>query len=268
MRQKDCTVLVTSCDAYSDVAAPFIVLFRKYWPDCPFEVVLLTETVAPPAAGPAFDRVIATGRGKCWCEMLAEALGQVDTPYVILQMDDFYFSAPVDTANILRRLDQAKAFDVANLRLVPLPPGRTPWPGTDLLEMPKDVAYCVTCQTGIWNRDYLLGLARRNKSAWEFERYGSFMVGGERRPLLVTPAKEYPVLDTVHKGYWEPCGVRVLRENGLACDFSRRGTPPLAVRLREGAKKLVFALFPWTLIVRVQNVFNAGMKESPKDMTP
>ena len=265
VKDKDCTVLVTSCDGYSDVAAPFIVLFRRYWPDCPFETVLLTETVAPPAGDAAFDRVIATGKGKCWCEMLAEALEQISTPYVILQMDDFYFSTQVDTANILRRLAQAKEFDAANLRLVPLPPGRTPFPGTDLREMPKDVAYCVTCQTGIWNREFLLGLARRNKSAWEFERYGSFMVGDERRVLLVTPSKEYPVLDTVHKGYWEPCGVRVLKENGIPYDFSRRGQPPLPVRVKEGLKKLVFAIFPWTLIVRVQNVFNAGMKEKRKE---
>ena len=37
----DCTVLVTSCDAYRDVEAPFLKLFRKYWPDCPFDLMLL-----------------------------------------------------------------------------------------------------------------------------------------------------------------------------------------------------------------------------------
>lgn len=260
----DLTVLVTSCDAYHDVESPFLSLFRKHWPDCPFELVLLTETglpvegVPPDTAG--FDQVIATGKGKDWCAMLAEAMEQVHTPYVLLLMNDYLLSSPVDTKSFMVRLEQAKAFDVANLRLNPNPPGREGWRDTDLLEYPKNVAYSVTCQTGIWNREYLLGLARRNKSAWEFERYGSFMLGDETRPLLVTPTKEFPFVDAVHKGYWEKFGVEVCERNGVKIDFAARGLPPLSVKIREGIKSLIFAIFPWTLIVRIQNMFNIGKK--------
>ena len=260
MTHPDCTVLVTSCDGYHDVEGPFIALWRRFWPDCPFETVLLSETES--CAG--FDRVILTGKGRCWCEMLVEALDQIATPYVILLMNDYYLESPVDTANILRRLGQAKTFDAANLRLMPNPPGRRPFhpdEGCDLLEYPKNAAYCVTCQTGIWNREYLRGLAARNRSAWEFERLGSFMLEGETRPLLVTREKEFPFLDSVHKGYWEPWGVRVMRENGVAYDFARRGEPPFRVRLRERLKALVFAVLPWTFLVRVQNALGIGMKE-------
>lgn len=261
MTHPACTVLVTSCDAYHDVVGPFIALWRKFWPDCPFETVLLSETVSCDG----FDRVILTGKGKCWCEMLVEALDQIATPYVVLLMNDYYLEAPVDTANVLRRLEQAQAFDAANLRLMPNPPGRRAFrPDCDLREYPRNAAYCVTCQTGIWNRGYLRGLAARNRSAWEFERFGSFMLADETRPLLVTPTKEFPFLDAVHKGYWEPWGVRVLRENGIAYDFSRRGTPPASVRMREACKKLVFAVFPWTFIVRVQNLLGVGMKEKKR----
>ena len=260
MKSNDCTVVVTSCDAYRDVERPFLTLFRKYWPDCPFELVLVTET----AATGGFDRTIATGTGKTWCQMLVEALDEIDTPYVLLLMNDYLLDAQVDTANILRRLGQARAFDAANLRLNPNPKGRTAWRDTDLLEFPKNVAYCVSCQTGFWRRDYLASLARRNKSAWEFERYGSFMVGDVAQPLLVTPTREFPFVDTVHKGHWVPDGVALLRRNNIDYDFSVRAPQPFGVRVREGLKSLVFAIFPWTLIVRVQNVFNAGMKERPR----
>ena len=260
----DLTVLVTSCDAYHDVEAPFLRLFRRHWPDCPFELVLLTETGLPveglPSGVMGFDRVVATGKGKSWCTMLAEALEKVDTPYVLMLMNDYLLSAPVDTGAFLARLGQAKAFDAANLRLNPNPPGRRRWRDTDLLEYPKNVAYSVTCQTGIWNRGYLLGLARRNRSAWEFERYGSFMLEGETRPLLVTPTKEFPFVDAVHKGCWEKFGVEVCERNGIAVDFAARGLPPLSVRIVEGVKSLIFAIFPWTLIVRVQNLFGIGKK--------
>lgn len=261
-KNPDCTVLVTSCDAYGDVEGPFLALFRRYWPNCPFELVVNGETRA--AAG--FDRAILSGRGKTWCQMLTEALDQVTTPYVLLLMNDYFLASAVDTVRVLRRLEQAKAFGAANLRLNPSPPGRRPFgaPADELLEMPKNVAYCVTCQAGIWNRGYLRGLAAQNRSAWEFERYGSFMLAGETRPLLVTPTREFPFVDAVHKGYWEPHGVQVLKANGMAYDFARRGLPPWQVRVCEGVKSLVFKVFPWTLIVRIQNLLGVGMKERAK----
>ncbi len=264
MRNQDCTVLVTSCDAYHDVERPFITLFRRYWPDCPFETVLLTETIA----SKEFDRVITTGKGKNWSQMLVEALKQIKTPYILMAMNDFMLSAPVDTKNILRRIDQMKTFGAVNLRLIPNPPGRKTGPDPDLLEMPKDTAYCVSCQTGIWERSYLLRIASKTKSAWEFERYGSFMVGDETRPILVTREREFPDVDTVHKGYWVPAGVQLLKKNNIDYDFSRRPPQPFTVRLREALKSFIFAVFPWTLIVRIQNIFNIGMKEHPKKARP
>jgi len=276
MRRTDCTVLVTSCDAYLDVVGPFAQLKSKYWPDCPFETVLLSETLPSETdltainagdgkvstdVSPAFDRIILTGLGKTWCQMLVEALDRIESPYVILQMNDFMLASPVSTEKILFRIEQAKRYDAANLRLVPNPPGRVPWVDSDLMLYPKNTAYCVSCQTGIWNREYLRELARRNKSAWEFERFGSFMVGGEARPILVTPERDMPDVDTVHKGYWVSEGVTLLRENGVVYDFGKRGTQPLAVKLREGVKSLIFACFPLTLIVRIQNLLGVGMKE-------
>lgn len=256
-----CTVLVASCDAYRDVEGPFIALWRKYWPDCPFETVLVTETQPAVTPAAAFDRTLLTGRGKSWCAMLAEALAQIETPYVMLAMNDYFLVAPVDTARVLKRLREAQTFDAAHVRLHPNPPGRRPFPGSDLLEYPKNTAYAVTCQTGIWRRDYLLSLAQRNKSAWEFERRGSFMLAEETRPLLVAPRPEFPFIDAVHKGYWEKAGMAALAKNGIAYDFAQRGAPPFAVRFREALKKAVFAVFPWTFIVRVQNILDCGMKE-------
>lgn len=251
----ECTVLVTSCDAYHDIEAPFLAMWRKYWPDCPFRLVLLTETLPTPG----FDETICTGRGKKWCQMLAEALEQIGTPYVLMLMNDYFLSSPVDTGRFMQRLREAKRFGAASLRLMPNPPGKHPWEGSDLMEMPKNTAYCVTCQATIWERGFLLSLARRNRSAWEFERYGSFMMKDEARPLLVTREKEFPFLDCVHKGYWEKWGLELLAREGVPYSGSRT-LPPANVRLAEWAKAAIFRLLPWNLIVRTQNIFNAGKK--------
>ena len=87
------------------------------------------------------------------------------------------------------------------------------------------------------------------------------MLAGEKRPLLVTRTREFPFVDSVHKGYWEDVGIRLCEENGVSLDFVKRSRPPLSVRLREALKTLVFAALPNTLIVRLQNALSIGAKE-------
>ena len=86
----DCTVLVASCDKYADLLNPFSVLWRKYWADCPFETVLVTET-SPCIEKGVFDRIIACGKGGDWCDRLIAALDQIKTTYVLMLCDDYFF---------------------------------------------------------------------------------------------------------------------------------------------------------------------------------
>ena len=271
----DCTVLVTSCDKYADLLAPFEALFKKFWPDCPSERVLVTETEprdpspSPEQSAHIFTRTVACGVGGTWPDMLVAALETIETPYVLMLCADYFLDAPVPTRRLVARLEQMKRLKAANLRLIPNPKTFTPFacPGEDpdlpLGEYRKDTAYCVATQTGFWARDFLLRLARSVANIWDFERLGSFMVADEPRPLLVTPTREFPFSDVVHKGYWEKFGVALCEANGIAPDLAARGLPPLKVRLVEGIKKFVFFVFPTNWIVRVQNAFGLGAKETP-----
>ena len=262
MTNTDCTVLVCSCDKYADLLAPFATLWRKYWPDCPFETVLVTET--KPDQELCFNRVIACGRGGNWCDRLLQALETISTPYVIMLCDDYFLSSPVDTAGILLRIGQAKNYNAANLRLIPNPPlsqrNTTP-AGGGLYEYRKNTAYCVATQAGIWNREFLQSLAKGKSSIWEFERYGSFDPKIAAKPLLVTPTKEFPFVDAVHKGHWEKFGLAVCRENGVDLSGVKRTLPPFKARVVEGLKGIVFRIVPWDWIVRIQNALDIGAKE-------
>ena len=77
-KNPDCTVVVASCDKYADLIGPFAALWKKFWSDCQFETVLVTETA--PAETEAFDRVIACGGGMNWCSRLVMALDRIATP--------------------------------------------------------------------------------------------------------------------------------------------------------------------------------------------
>jgi len=264
MKNSDCTVVVCSCDEYADILPPFSALWKKYWPDCPFGTVLVTETA--PADSMCFDRVIACGKSGNWCSRLVMALGQIETPYVLMLCDDYYLEKPVDTDLMLRRLGQIKQFGANNLRMIPNPkPGKAnakPFGnGTDLFQYVPMTAYSVATQSGFWRREFLSKLATGRATIWELERYGSFDPIAAEKPLLVTPTKEFPFLDAVHKGCWETWGVKVCQENGIDISGIARTLPPFKTRLVEGLKGLVFAIFPWNWIVRVQNALDLWMKE-------
>lgn len=266
---KDCTVLVTSCDKYRDIDGPFIKLWRKFWPDCPFEVVLLTESEHPLEGefGGAFDRVISVGKGKSWSESVVEAIEKITTPYVILQMNDYFPYKKVDSSLLISLLEVAKGADALLLRMIPRPPAdgeaylSPNAEGVKMRVFPKNKAYAASCQPGYWNAQFLKNLALKNKSAWEFERYGSYMFDlSDSRPVLMTEEETFPGVDALHKGYWTKDGAALLKREGIAYDFSKRGFPPFFKSLILAFKRLVFAVFPWEVIVRVQNIFNAGMK--------
>lgn len=256
----DCTVLVVSCDAYADVVPPFIALKRRFWPDCPFETVLLTETVGCEG----FDRTVFAGKCNDWCPRVLRALERIETPYVLLLLNDYYLNAPVDTAKMLALLAAAQEHRALNLRMNPNPPageafvpagagGPLVTAGETLYAFPKNTAYCVSCQAGFWNRAFFTDLVRRNRSAWEFERFGSYgFDAAETRPLLVTGTKAFPFVDAVHKGYWEREGAELLAANGIACDIAKRGFPPFRVRAKEAVKRWIFNLNP-ELVTRLQN---------------
>lgn len=43
MAHADLTMMVSSTDSYEDCWNPYFLLMQKFWPDCPYPVVLNTE---------------------------------------------------------------------------------------------------------------------------------------------------------------------------------------------------------------------------------
>ena len=258
-----CTVLVCSCDKYADILPPFAALWQKFWPDCPFETVLVTET-DPHITG--FNRVVACGRGGTWCSRLVQALDAIDTPYVLMLCDDYFLADKVNMPRLLSRLSQMQEFSAANLRLIPNPKptaanAKAFGHNMDLFQYKPLMAYSVATQTGFWKREFLRSLADGRASIWEFERYGSFDNRTASEILLVTKTKEFPFVDAVHKGHWERFGLNVCRANNIDLNGIKRTLPPFKTRLVEGFKGLVFRIVPWNWLVRIQNALGVGAKE-------
>lgn len=246
------SIMVASCDKYADLWSPFSTLFKKYWPDCPYDIRLITESPAS-KSGLIFNDVMACGRIG-WGDRLAKALEHVETPYVLLLCDDYFLCDCVDNTKMEHFLDMAEKYAVGNLRLLQNPRHSTVFSLEEKIgAYTPQTPYCIATQAGIWNTEFLKRLAKGYNSIWEFERLGSFR-DDLNLPLIGTQTIEFPFEDVVHKGKWESFGIRLCERNGLTPDLSRRKRLSNMDYVREHLKGAIHDLNPG-VIIKIKNAF-------------
>ena len=227
----DCTIVVSTCDAYRDLWPAFFALFKRYWPDCPYKIVLNTETLDFQWPGLEIE-AFGFGENMTWGKRLRKTLKKIQTDQVLMLLDDFFLQAPVDTErleNCMHWMQQNP--EIANFSLFP-----------DYFENLKDerfedfelrkrvTAYVVNCQAGLWNRKELISLLRDHENAWQFEEFGTiraryykthkkFYILANGAPLIF----DYPVGGAIHRGKWRQDMPELLAREHVEMDFSKRG---------------------------------------------
>ena len=217
----DCSIFVSSCDAYSDLWTPFFALWRTFWPDCPFPVYLgsNTETFCHPGVV-----VLRGGYRGNWTEEVRAQLAGISTKYVLICLEDFFLRSPVPTAKVLYALSTLQDLEGMMMRLVPKPPPRRRVDGfPDIGEIEPGDLYRVSLQSAIWRLDTFLSLLNNGETIWEFE-----MEGSNRSKRF--PAGFYSLRDAaltyghhvVERGKWFPRDAAFFGAAGIGCDFERR----------------------------------------------
>ena len=98
MQSDRMSLLVMSCDRYSDLWNPMSDCLKRFWPDCPYETLLSTES-ASPAPETVFHRTVHSARS-AWSGRLLETLDAIQTPYTMLLLDDLWPCQTISTAAI------------------------------------------------------------------------------------------------------------------------------------------------------------------------
>lgn len=256
------TILVTSCDAYSDLLDPFSKLWTRFWPDCPYEIVLVTEMLPQNAENLAFTRIVCCGKGHSWTERLVIAIDTISSPYILMLCDDYFLCGPINSARIAHFVELIQKYDSINLKLIKNGSNVAPFSADpELGEYKKNSAYCIATQPSIWDKKFLSNLARNRArgSIWEFERYGSFSCADATGPILGTAQQEFPFIDAVHKGNWGIHVAELCERYGLVLDLAIRGFPSPLRKAIEWGKSVILNMNP-DLVVMIQNKFNLGKK--------
>ncbi len=171
-QQPTCTVIVNSCDKYESAWRPFFDLLAKYWPSCPYPLVLNTETKSFQHTSVPVQVLHPVGPAPTWGARMRQILEQVPSDYVLLLLEDFFFQSPVNQAEIehcltwLEREPEAAAIYFKRITGF-----QTPY-NDDYLKLDERRAYLLNLQAGVWRKEALLDVLKETDSPWSFEEKG------------------------------------------------------------------------------------------------
>jgi len=216
------SVVVASHDGFWDVWPGFFDLLFRFWPDLPYPLYLISNHLTF-----RDGRVtgLLVGDDVSWPETLARGLESISSPFILLFLEDFFLTAPVDTALVARLPAIMVSKGAVYLRLKP-----NPKPDTVCLDTPhigviaKGAPYRTSLQIAFWDRLALLSLLRREESAWDFELKGS-----RRSDQLVQPflsvgegVSIIPYRHVIRRGKLLPEAIRYFSPLGIEFNLHRR----------------------------------------------
>lgn len=234
-RVSDVSAVVLSHDGYADLWPAFFELLFRFWPDLPYPLHLVSNRRTF-----LDDRVIPVrvGYDRSWSQTLARALDDIRSRYVLLMLEDYFLTGPVDTARVAKLHTAMVKLGAVYLRLAPAPKPDIPCPGfSDIGFIAKGAPYRSSLQIAFWERSTLLGLLLQDETAWDFELKGSRRSDRITEPFLsVYDACVLPYRHAVRRGRWIPGAIRQFAALGITVAAANRPTESeLYARWEESA---------------------------------
>ncbi len=200
MSEENLTILVLARDQTSKLAYLTSYFMDKYWNDRKYDLVLCTQTQCPQNSN--YDRVIYAGAETAWSDRLCTAVKTIQSEYILFTPEDFFLKDFVKSGVVesyLEKMDFERTISVIKLT-----------PSRHFVEKydnryncsRKGQPYRVCVQPTIFRRDYLLALAEKKYSPWQFEVEGSEYSNTLDGKVLVVRKEEYCCVHAWWRGAW------------------------------------------------------------------
>jgi hypothetical protein len=211
-------ILVPSCDKYSDLWDPFLRLLFKYWPelktqhkDMNIYLVSNVEHIHHPRVSN-----ILIPKDRNWSDSMLYALQQIDEPYVLVMLEDYFLNHPVNDQHIWDAFAEMLRQDAAYLQIafhIDDPDLSVTYPH-NIVRKQQNAKYRTSLQAAIWDKKVLEDLLLSGESPWKFEKAGSVRSEAITRPFLAIlspPPIEY--LNAVNLGIIEGSVIEYLKNH-------------------------------------------------------
>ena len=244
----DVTILVLSCDKYCDLWKPFFSQFHKHWKDCPYPVVLGSNTISYKK-----ETSILSGPDKDWSSSLLRLLEQIKTQYVFLWLDDIFPISDVDAAYFTEALAFLRRKKGIHMHAYPIPTPDRVDGGFGVFD--KGAPYRATA-LGFWRVEYLKTLLLPGESPWNFEIMGSYRISYDDGFYSVA----HPFFERIHvveKGKIFNNAFEYCRAHGIHLDTGKRHVLSGGGNIRSVLQSLYFNAvlrIPWRTRLKIMNL--------------
>lgn len=170
----DCTILVNSCDRYEDAWEPFFRLLKIQWPECPYDIVLSTETKKYNCDF-LNVKTVNSDRSLSWSSRLKNVLEQIETEYVLFFLEDFFLLEKVRTdifdkaLSLIRSDEKIGLITFCKRRYGSVFPETTDYDNC-FIELGKHAQGRTNVLVGLWRREYFIKLIYGEENPWEYEK--------------------------------------------------------------------------------------------------
>jgi len=257
---KVCSILICSCDKYSDAWELCFKSIEEYWKDCEYDIFLLTESLMPKREYSKVNTIHVKSRN--WASMLHEALEKIDTDFVIFMLEDQWSIKRINQDRVSYALQYMKNNeDVAVVYFEESKLGSVKKAVREsdcFNRIPFGAPYRLSCAPGIFRKSFLYDLTSNPISPWDFERIVSFDKRGEKVRVLEIKDTNWTRIDetgAIYRGKWVPGVGGYAKKLGIQIDFSQRKEQSIIDVIKRKAKDFIFNINP-ELIVKIQNSNN------------
>ena len=262
------TVVVNTCDAYSDLWPLLAASFSEYWPDRSINLVLNTELTTDHGLS-SFEAVVHNSDSPFWGERLIQTLDDIPTDYVVMLYDDFIIEEFFDESildRIIDAMDSDDKISVFYLDTLGLSSDKseTCLEGFELI-LPSE-NYRLNSAPGVWRKEDLKLFTGKCDSPWAWEVFGTYKTQRYSKHFFQpTHIKFYSFNGAqggaIYRGKWvEDVVVDKAKKYKLNIDFSKRGfasTPEFEKRPLSWKLKFLWTGFRMVGLDVFRFIFNA-----------
>lgn len=216
------SVFVSSPDKHSDVFEVFLSCFKRFWNDCPYEIILSTNTSTCDGIKAYRNYQV----GDSWIERTLSVLKVLRTKYVLLMCDDLCVCEKPNLAEIEKILDTMDMYGIKCCRLEPIKKSIPVRGNKDLVWVYKKMPYALNLCMGIYDREYLIKqLGDGNASAEELEKkwlLAALKAKDEYFEDIVACKKQViKVIHCIAEGKWIKNSIKKLQKMGIEAKTER-----------------------------------------------
>jgi hypothetical protein len=220
--KNEINLLTISSDRYEPFWSLYYALLSKYSADLWHNKYHLTENKIVPSPGVITLNSHLPLKPASWSDNLLFALDNLEGEFVVILLEDFFFSQKINTENF----QYCHNFisnnpDVGCMRLAPIPEGDQPYKDPFFKEHTSEQSYRISTQAAIWRISYLKKVVLSGENPWEFEINGSIRSNSLSEKILVTQREKTPFFyfNAVIQGKLTRGAYKFLKNEGLNVDL-------------------------------------------------